>query len=593
MMSDQNLELVTVAELRIQDNSPREFFIPSYQRGYRWTPTQVVQLLEDIREFARRANPQLEDFYCLQPLVIKARPDGKLEVVDGQQRLTTLFLVLRHFNERLAARFQQTSFELVYETRPGLASFLASPSKDAATANADFHHFFEAIEAIEAWFSDRETEVEELKTALLNRTKVIWYQLAEADNPVDAFTRLNVGKIPLTNDELIRALFLRRQDRNNPRVSERQLRIAQEWDQLEKALQSDAFWYFLNNERGPASSRIGLLFEIVAAEDDADDLDPSDAYALFYHFNQRLAGANAEPAAEWMRIRRAFLALEEWFNDRVLFHLVGFLVNDGMRITELRELARDCTKSAFERRLRKEIFRRTVRPSTAESTDDDSVSAAIESRLAKLAYGSHRGDIRRILLLFNLATLLSDGRSNIRFQFESFKQQRWDIEHIRSVSDDRPDRHDDRKVWLGHCLTYLESDKGVEELCGDIRTFLALPRNEAGNEVFDPLYVRVLSQFDEADESESQHGLGNLTLLDQTTNRSYGNSVFAVKRRTILDLDQAGIFVPLCTRNVFLKCYSAEVGHALRWTEVDQEGYLDTIRRVLSSFFDASLQVAA
>lgn len=592
-MTEQNLELLTVAELRTANTAPRQFFIPSYQRGYRWGAAQVVQLLEDIREFSRRANPQPEDFYCLQPLVIKQRPDGRLEVVDGQQRLTTLFLILRHFNERLAKKFQQPSFELIYETRPGLATFLEDPAKDAASVNADFHHFFGAIEAIEAWFSDHETEVEELKAALLNRTKVIWYQLAEADNPVDAFTRLNVGKIPLTNDELIRALFLRRPDRNNPRVSERQLRIAQEWDQLEKALQSDAFWYFLNNERGPASSRIGLLFELVAAEDEAFDLDSSDAYALFYHFNHRLAGTKADSATEWMRVKRAFLALEEWFDDRTLFHLVGFLVSDGMRVTELRQLAMDCTKSEFERRLRAEIFRRTMRPAAPDSPGDEPISAVIEGRLAKLAYGAHRSDIRRILLLFNLATLLSDARSNIRFQFESFKQQKWDIEHIRSVSDDRPDRHDERKTWLGHCLAYLESDEDSAALCSDIRAFIALPRNEAVNEVFDPLYFRVLSQFDEADDSEAQHGLGNLTLLDQTTNRGYGNAVFAVKRRTALALDQAGIFVPLCTRNVFLKCYSAEVGHALRWTEEDQDGYFGTVCSVLSSFFDSPKMVTA
>ena len=592
-MSDQTLKLITVAELRTHNNVPREFFIPSYQRGYRWTPTQVIQLLEDIREFARRANPQPDDFYCLQPLVIKARPDGKQEVVDGQQRLTTLFLVLRHFNERLAAKFQQPSFELIYETRQGLATFLAVPSKEAALTNADFHHFYGAIEAIEAWFAARDTEVEELKAALLNRTKVIWYQLAAADNPVDAFTRLNVGKIPLTNDELIRALFLRRRERRDSGVTERQLRIAQEWDQLEKALQSDAFWYFLNNERGPASSRIGLLFEIVAADDNFVDRDLSDAYALFNHFNRRLADPNADPAAEWMRIKETFLALEEWFEDRTLFHLVGFLVNDGMPVTELLRLSRGCTKSAFECRLRAQIFLRTLRQVLPDGGSEDSLSTVIESRLAKVAYGSHSSDIRRILLLFNLATLLSDVRSNVRFHFEGFKQQRWDIEHIRSVSDDRPDRHDDRKVWLDHCLTYLDSVEGADALCADIRAFLALPRNEAGNEVFDPLYARVLSQFDEADESEAQHRLGNLTLLDQSTNRSYGNSVFAVKRKSILSLDQAGIFVPLCTRNVFLKCYSTEVGHTLKWTEEDQEGYFGSICRMLNQFFDAPWQAAA
>ena len=80
--------------------------------------------------------------------------------------------------------------------------------------------------------------------------KVIWFQLADRDNPVDAFTRLNVGKIPLTNDELIRALFLRRTKDDASEVISLQLKIAYEWDQLEKALQSDSFWYFLNNQEG-------------------------------------------------------------------------------------------------------------------------------------------------------------------------------------------------------------------------------------------------------------------------------------------------------------------------------------------------------
>ena len=592
-MTDQNLELLSVAELRVADNAPRQFFIPSYQRGYRWGSSQVVQLLDDIHEFNRRAHPQPEDFYCLQPLVIKERPDGRLEVVDGQQRLTTLFLILRHFNERLAKKFQQPSFDLIYETRPGLATFLENPTREAASANADFHHFFGAIEAIEAWFSDHETEVEELKGALLNRTKVIWYQLADADNPVDAFTRLNVGKIPLTNDELIRALFLRRKERNNPRVTERQLRIAQEWDQLEKALQSDPFWYFLSNTQGPNSSRIGLLFEIVVKEDPDDGHDPSDAYALFYHFNRRLAQPEADAAAEWLRIKRVFLSLQEWYEDRVLFHLVGFLVHDGMAITEIRKLAGECTKSVFERGLRREIVRRALRRDPTQNAGNDSISTVVETRLASLSYGPGSGDIRRILLLFNLATLLSDRRSNIRFQFENFKQEKWDIEHIRSVSDDRPERHDDRKQWLGHCLTYLESNDSDDALCADIRAFLALPRNDARNEVFDPVYERVLARFGESEESDALHGIGNLTLLDQSTNRSYGNSVFAVKRSSILSLDQAGVFVPLCTRNVFLKAYSAEVGHALRWTEEDQEGYLNTICRVVGQFLEGTQGIAS
>lgn len=102
-MNHSDLCLKPIHELLTDDQgNPTRFWIPAYQRGYRWKPLQVTQLLEDVREFSRRRNPQPEDFYCLQPLVIKATALGQLEVVDGQQRLTTLLLILRHFNERLA-----------------------------------------------------------------------------------------------------------------------------------------------------------------------------------------------------------------------------------------------------------------------------------------------------------------------------------------------------------------------------------------------------------------------------------------------------------------------------------------------------------
>ena len=256
-MNDSSICLKPINELLTDEHrQPARFWIPAYQRGYRWSPLQVIQLLEDIREFTRRRNPQPDEFYCLQPLVLKATAGGGYEVVDGQQRLTTLLLILRHFNERLAHKYRQKLFTLDYETRPDLLDFLDEPTEVRARSNVDFFHLFEAVTSIEEWFSDKENEVDEIKPALLNKTKVIWFQLSQSDNPIDAFTRLNMGKIPLTNDELIRALFLKCPDAKESEAVALQRKIAHEWDQLEKALQADAFWYFLNNQSGPRQNRM-------------------------------------------------------------------------------------------------------------------------------------------------------------------------------------------------------------------------------------------------------------------------------------------------------------------------------------------------
>ena len=70
------------------------FFIPDYQRGYRWTERQVTDLLDDLLEFAEGERKK-GDFYCLQPLVVKKRDEDWFEVIDGQQRLTTLYVLLK------------------------------------------------------------------------------------------------------------------------------------------------------------------------------------------------------------------------------------------------------------------------------------------------------------------------------------------------------------------------------------------------------------------------------------------------------------------------------------------------------------------
>jgi hypothetical protein len=134
-------------------------------------------------------------------------------------------------------------------------------------------------------------------------------------------------------------------------------------------------------------------------------------------------------------------------------------------------------------------------------------------------------------------------------------------------------------------LGYLDSKDADEELLEDIRAFLKLSQVDACNEVFDPLYERVLDYFHEGHGSEAEHGISNLALLDESTNRSYKNSVFAVKRQRLLELDQAGIFVPLCTRNVFLKSYSPQVDNVMFWGDNDRDGYISAIADVLTDFF--------
>jgi hypothetical protein len=279
------------------------------------------------------------------------------------------------------------------------------------------------------------------------------------------------------------------------------------------------------------------------------------------------------------------MILEEWFEDRRLYHLVGFLVWKGDDINDLRLMARGTTKTGFREKLRERVFQSVTNSDGLSHLTSDALRESISDLLAELKYGRSQQRVKSILLLFNLATLLLNPASNLRFQFESFKTGMWDIEHVRSIASDRPGTWKGQVVWLELCLGYLKSVNDSRELQEEIKVLLKSAAPKEADAAFEALYEKLLKYFREADDVETDNTVANLALLDSQTNRSYRNAPFAVKRKRILSLDRDGVFVPLCTRNVFLKCYSTRVDHVMFWSQSDRDDYLRAITDTLHDFF--------
>lgn len=544
---DQHIGLRSLQQL-----SGKRFWIPAYQRGYRWEPKQVEALLDDVLEF----QPENKDsFYCLQPLVVKCCKD-EWEVVDGQQRLTTLVLILRCLGG-------VPRISITYETRKASEKFIELPNNDEAKKNIDFHFIYQAHEAIKRWLNkerERPFDREMFKARLLDQVRVIWYPAEPTDyeSSVTLFTRLNVGRIPLTDVELIRALFLRshRQGRHE---------IALEWDQMEKALRSDALWLFLNPKEANPENRINLIFELVTPESEA-----AKNQGVFLQFYNRLNSATPDQLdAIWMEVRQVFHQLEAWYQDRTLFHLIGYLIATKDSIQSIRDLR--ClekvaeTKSAFVMQLKTRIRERLLQ------------KADVESFIGNLSYG--KGPVKETLLLFNVASILQTKELNHRFDFAAFKSETWDIEHVHSQTPDEPGDDNERRSWLISAKKYLpdshELTKEILELLGDWK-----------EDKFKLLHTKLLQEYEDDDGSEAlSDSIGNLALLDSETNRSYGNAMFPVKRGRILNLEKEGKFVPPATRNVFLKAFSSAVDGPLKWSSTNRDDYRDEISRTLKSFF--------
>ena len=130
------------------------FFVPSYQRGYRWGETEVVRLLDDIYATEGKRN------YCLQPVVVRKNGD-RYELIDGQQRLTTIYLIYRFMNEESFGFIDEPRFTLSYETRDKSEDFLKSIDESRKDENIDFWFLCAAYGSIKKWFAAREEERQE------------------------------------------------------------------------------------------------------------------------------------------------------------------------------------------------------------------------------------------------------------------------------------------------------------------------------------------------------------------------------------------------------------------------------------------------
>lgn len=254
-MSDFNVRELTVEEII---NTGFEFIIPDYQRGYRWGINEIKDLLTDINEIKDPENAidvlsgkENIEKYCLQPVVFDTaeESDNNMIVVDGQQRLTSLYLVISYLSKVLIKNKDKieerlieqniddkiikslfNTFESIYVLKyvnteresifQSVKSHLELINKD----NIDAFYISTAYSYIESWAKNnnegkiirvRDDGSEQiiipnlLKFAakLYKSTSVIWYELDPATdgNAGDYFAKINSGKIALTNSELIKA----------------------------------------------------------------------------------------------------------------------------------------------------------------------------------------------------------------------------------------------------------------------------------------------------------------------------------------------------------------------------------------------------
>ena len=646
------LELLAIPEL-----CNKNFFIPDYQRGYRWGEIQIRQMLEDIYSFIYDKNAA-GSFYCLQPVVVKKMtPDevaaNKLEsafdnntwyeVIDGQQRLTTIRIILAL--ESQIDRFNKMRFNMYYQTRPELGKlfdklgiyeenerFIVKFDNDNDQCNdIDSWHIHNAANKILDWFQNGsgyfKPSIQEFKGGFyenFSNTKekdksvqVIWYELCDKSDPYEMFKRLNDKSISLNNAELIRGMFLsdsavykgeelllsQFDEDVRPIVEKRELarkqsHIIEEWDIIEKQLWDDKFWSFIKKEKNSDeySCRIEYIFDLISKKTS----NQKDSLYTYLEFDGMLkSGAVKDLWDLWLKVETYFSLLMAWYNDRYYYHKIGFLTTE-LGSSVLIEMLSESTNVS------KKEFKKTIEGRINSAIHDKKKPGR---KILDYTYKDDYNMLKRVLFLYNVETTYKQGLEF--FPFERYKDYEWTLEHIHAQNSERIDHSikdkwvewfDENKKVLERLSSRLPNDENLKLLISFFNNEYNRLINYKDKYTFNDVtkvFDLVLKYFNDLSAQEGtptvMHGISNMALLSGSTNASIGNSVFEVKRQMIMDDDAKGNYIPLCTRKVFLKYYNKNdknftVQQNFYWSDKDRKHYLEDIKEVLKPYIDAENQ---
>ena len=576
------------------------FFVPAYQRGYRWTREDVKRLLDDVWE-----NKQINGDYSLQPVVVKFINNGsnetdnssqpEWELIDGQQRLTTLYLIFQFMKDK-KWRVNAAPYSIRYETRPNSTSYLQSLNPALAMSNIDFYHLRQAYEQIEEWFTKdldsfaQEDKANDFFGHLTKKVKIIWYQVASAphlsqqeitSDSIALFTRLNVGRIPLTDAELIKAALL---SSIPMELADRSREIAAQWDGIERDLHQANIWAFVSgldascgDEKYP--TRISLLLDTLA-----DEKMPTKGRRPRYHtFDTLRAEISQDFSAFWQKVVALHAHILGWYEQPKIYNKIGFLVACRVPFGDIVRLAtlpaeKKPKKSEFEALLDNRI-RERIKVNDASIED--------------LSYEDKSSGYPKLLELLLLMNVETSTLTHQHFPFSRHVGQAWSLEHIHAQNAAILNKAEQWKTWLQHQMPALdavsteEHSKKIDLIKSDMAAAITAINSEKpgafSGEKFNELSARVLELLNKDDEPD--HSIRNMALLSSKDNSSLNNSVFEVKRQMILELDRAGEYVPICTRNVFLKYYAAaDAQQPHFWSDKDKTSYLSAVRDTLKSY---------
>ena len=649
----------------------RLFFIPSYQRGYRWTKQQVYDLCNDLLEYTLKGNKSPESFYSLQPLIVRKGQfeiNGVLreayEVIDGQQRLTTIFLLYRFLAK--GQRYENLSqvsidynnkklFHVYYETRRDDYFILEKTGFERLTnqdiRDIDMAHVSNALHYMRSWLENKKENDPDCAEALfqlydegyniktvkqklfdllndndkqLGSVQFIWYEIDATKDAIKEFLTENKGKIGLTDTEKIRALFMQRSNFENDIRNLKQLSIAKDWELVENTLHRNDFWSFVSNDISLEDGRINIIFKYIFDNDPETISVSQEGDYLFRYFYRHLTkkdktaeGSVIVSSVEilWKQVMDCFRMLQNWYYNPKIYNLVGLLVKHGYSIKKISDIYnRDGINSHddFIYELNREIRSEIINPITI-SKGNAELDIKEDEEYIHLFYDNSKEkakmpDLLRFINIREMNKTIDQALSDIdkeddekkrsdlmrgardvishiyRFPFEALDVFGWDIEHIDSATTNSLTKPKEQEDWLLGAEETLGEKLLNDDFYSKQRRNKENADEEKKKEILNAMVRRVYEIVEEDDSKLRKNWIGNLTLLDSGTNRSYKNKIFAWKKGILQERIRSGVFVPVCTQNVFNKVVPGATLADWKWSHEDKKAYHSYLLKEINEF---------
>lgn len=588
-------------KLLIKDIKDSE--IPNYQRGYKWEISNVEDLLNDINNI----NNIDKNEHCLHNLTI-IENENKWEIIDGQQRLTTIFLILKYLGKEyysLSYKIRQNTEDFFNNEindiiknlkdnkyKKELELFNDIKNKNNNYNKQDIYYICRALFTIYNWFNKnyKDKPIEEF----IEKLESVYFYKHEIKTNIKGetiFSNLNSGRVPLTYIELIKADLIiniskleSKGNENEILINEKRSNIGRLWDEMESWLAQDEVWYWIAPKNNSVNKLL-LLFNLCSELKEGENI-----YEKYYNYvyDKNLKCDYSKIKTIWNKIRNYYYTIKDWYLDNDLYHLIGIIVSFDININEFIENNSNIkNKNELKSKLKNEIIRHL------KLTNKDNKLKFGDIDYLELDYNNDK--VNKIFTLLNCLEGYNnkDNRFNehFRYRFDIHNKYKWSIEHIIP----RNPKKDTILDYFNDIIKilYNEQNEELEKIKGEIKEKLNEPKYKEFNGSIEKLK---LSNNDKLKEEFIEdfnniidiNNIGNLALLGIDTNSSLKNKIFKEKRNILLKfISNEGKFIPPLTLKVFSKTFDGANGEEMYWTHEDFNKYEEYQEKKLKYFINS------